>query len=364
MPSVAASRRAAALSPIARIADGGGPTQRIPAASTSSANSAFSARNPKPGWRASAPAARAAATTAAGSSRSRPSGPSVTGMTARMPSRSQVRVIRRGDLAAVRDEDRPDRRRARRAPRAVARRGAVERVNCVKRDTPSPTDATRGQPPARDPALDGPRRRPEPPGDLLRAQLVGHRVVSVALVPTRRQRSRALSADEADHDGGCQDDGDRCRQLLNRDPEADTQRDRVRPERPRGLREGRTPRPTRFDVQPRLREGGRRSAGSGARHPPAPRSPRGWRPCRRRRSPGLETRTASSSSPAASVASLGTYRSRAALAAATSPVMNRALARSRPLASAFEGSVSHCCALTASPGSGRASSALRCSMAT
>ena len=59
-PSDAASRRAAALSPIARIAAGGGPTQRIPAASTASAKSAFSARNPKPGWTASAPAARAA----------------------------------------------------------------------------------------------------------------------------------------------------------------------------------------------------------------------------------------------------------------------------------------------------------------
>ena len=49
MPSVVASRRAAALSPIARMAAGGGPTQRMPAASTASAKAAFSARKPKPG---------------------------------------------------------------------------------------------------------------------------------------------------------------------------------------------------------------------------------------------------------------------------------------------------------------------------
>ena len=111
------------------------------------------------------------------------------------------------------------------------------------------------------------------------------------------------------------------------------------PSVPHGPGERRTPRATGFDVQPRLREGGRRSAGSGAHDPPAPRSPRAWRPCRRRPSPGHETRPASWSARRASVASLGTYASRAALAAATSPVMNRALARSRPLASAFEGSV-------------------------
>ena len=58
MPSSMASRRAAALSPIARIAAAGGPTQRMPAASTASAKSAFSARKPNPGWSASAPAAR------------------------------------------------------------------------------------------------------------------------------------------------------------------------------------------------------------------------------------------------------------------------------------------------------------------
>ena len=45
---------AAALSPMARMASGGGPTQRIPASITRSAKSAFSARKPKPGWSASA----------------------------------------------------------------------------------------------------------------------------------------------------------------------------------------------------------------------------------------------------------------------------------------------------------------------
>ena len=42
--------------PSVRIASGGGPTQRMPGGHRSSANAAFSARNPKPGWIASAPA--------------------------------------------------------------------------------------------------------------------------------------------------------------------------------------------------------------------------------------------------------------------------------------------------------------------
>ncbi len=45
-PSSEARWRAAALSPIARIAEAGGPTQRMPAASTASAKSACSARKP------------------------------------------------------------------------------------------------------------------------------------------------------------------------------------------------------------------------------------------------------------------------------------------------------------------------------
>ena len=43
---LAASRRPAALSPSARMAAAGGPTQVMPAAVTASANSAFSARKP------------------------------------------------------------------------------------------------------------------------------------------------------------------------------------------------------------------------------------------------------------------------------------------------------------------------------
>ena len=94
-PSACARRRAAALSPIARIAAGGGPTQRSPAAHDRSAKSAFSARNPKPGWIASAPAARAAATTAAAVEEVEGAGP-VGGRHDRVGCRvrSQVRAIR------------------------------------------------------------------------------------------------------------------------------------------------------------------------------------------------------------------------------------------------------------------------------
>ena len=65
-----------------------------------------------------------------------------------------------GDLAAVGDEERPDRRSGARPPRRRQSR-AVERVNRVSRDTPAAADASRGQTTARDPALDRPRRRPE-----------------------------------------------------------------------------------------------------------------------------------------------------------------------------------------------------------
>ena len=93
---------------------GGGPIHAMPASTTSWAKSAFSARNPKPGWMASAPAERAASTTALRSRRSSASFPVVSGTTARMPRRSHVRVIRSRDLAAVRDEDGGD--GARRGP--------------------------------------------------------------------------------------------------------------------------------------------------------------------------------------------------------------------------------------------------------
>ena len=59
-PASAAIRFASSLSPPARSASGGGPTQTRPAASTASAKSAFSARKPYPGWIASAPACFAA----------------------------------------------------------------------------------------------------------------------------------------------------------------------------------------------------------------------------------------------------------------------------------------------------------------
>ena len=113
-----------------------------PAAITRSAKSAFSARNPNPGWTASAPAASAAATTASASSRSSASGPSVAGATARIPRRSQVRPIR----AAI-------------SPRLAMNRVRIgpvvppgswspgpcdhERVNRVSRDTPPAADASR-----------------------------------------------------------------------------------------------------------------------------------------------------------------------------------------------------------------------------
>ena len=95
MPRLAASLRLAALSPMARMASGGGPTQRIPASITRSAKSAFSARKPKPGWSASAFARRAAATTASAFEEvDRVRAVRGWGTTARMPSRSHVRVIR------------------------------------------------------------------------------------------------------------------------------------------------------------------------------------------------------------------------------------------------------------------------------
>jgi len=128
------------LLPIARIATGGGPIQRIPAAPTASAKAAFSARKPKPGWTASAWAARAAATTAAMSRRSTASGPSVGGATATIPTSTQVRVI----LAAI-------------SPRlAMKIRAMAERAaGCTKRPAAAVTkasnasDATRQRPPTR-----------------------------------------------------------------------------------------------------------------------------------------------------------------------------------------------------------------------
>ena len=94
-PSDAASRRAAALSPIARIASGGGPTQRIPAASDGLGEVGVLGQEPE---------TRVERVGAGGTSGSDDGvrrragrarlGPSVAGTTARMPSRSHVRVMR------------------------------------------------------------------------------------------------------------------------------------------------------------------------------------------------------------------------------------------------------------------------------
>ena len=92
----------------------------------------------------------------------------------------------RRDLATIRDEEAPDRASA---PSDVRRAGRLERVKRDIRDTPSPTNASRGQLPALDPALDGPRGRPKPPRDLARAQFVGHRVAIVAYRRQDRDRS-------------------------------------------------------------------------------------------------------------------------------------------------------------------------------
>ncbi len=66
-PAPTAMRLAASLSPIDSMTSGVGPTQAMPASVTARAKPAFSDRNPSPGWTASAPAARAAATTATAS---------------------------------------------------------------------------------------------------------------------------------------------------------------------------------------------------------------------------------------------------------------------------------------------------------
>ena len=59
-PAADAPRRAASLSPSAAIDSLPGPTKASPASSTGRANSARSARNPYPGWIASAPVLAAA----------------------------------------------------------------------------------------------------------------------------------------------------------------------------------------------------------------------------------------------------------------------------------------------------------------
>jgi len=51
------------LSPITSIASGDGPMKTMPASAQARANSAFSARNPNPGWIACAPVRCAASST-------------------------------------------------------------------------------------------------------------------------------------------------------------------------------------------------------------------------------------------------------------------------------------------------------------
>ena len=141
------------------MAAGGGPTQRIPAAITASAKSAFSARKPNPGWMASAPADRAASTTAAMSSRSSASGPVVSGAMARIPSRSHVRRMRvaispRLAMNRVRigpGESSRSRRRPSRAGRApVAPPSAPPSpVACCATNASIASVATRHRPPTR-----------------------------------------------------------------------------------------------------------------------------------------------------------------------------------------------------------------------
>ena len=84
----------------------------------------------------------------------------------------------RRDLAAVGDEEGADRGVG---DRSAVRAGRVrERVNRVRRDTPSSTDPPGREPSGRDPALDAPRGRPDPAPRPRRAQLVRHRVAIVA----------------------------------------------------------------------------------------------------------------------------------------------------------------------------------------
>ena len=58
-PAFSMAARARGLSPIASMAEGGGPTHVRPASITARAKPAFSERNPYPGWTASAPLSRA-----------------------------------------------------------------------------------------------------------------------------------------------------------------------------------------------------------------------------------------------------------------------------------------------------------------
>ena len=165
--------------PSPRIAAGGGPTQRIPAAIDGLGEVRVLGEEPeaRDGARRRRPR-RPPATTAATSSRSSAPGPSVAGTTARIPSRSQVRVMRaaispRLAMNSVRIGVR------RRLGRAGAVRRARTRQTRQMRHASDHRRVARAAA-ARDPALDRPCRRPDARGGLARTQFLGHRVAIVA----------------------------------------------------------------------------------------------------------------------------------------------------------------------------------------
>ena len=175
----------------------------------------------EPGWSASAPAARAAATTCGMSSRSTAGEPSCSRNHDPDPKAIRRSPDPRGDLAPVRDEQGPDRVDrsvpARRRPAALARPAGPlpvgKRVNRVRRDTPPTTNSPSRQFAAGDPALDGSGRGPDPLGGLARRQLIGHRDAIVAHRRRRDGRRPPLSRDR--QACGCRGRETECRTAGN-----------------------------------------------------------------------------------------------------------------------------------------------------
>ena len=117
-----------------------------------------------------------------------PSGPSVSGHDRADPEPVAGPRDPRRDLAAVGDEQGPDRRDGRRgSPSRRAIGGDRTRQSRQSRHATSP-NAPGGQPAARDPALDGARGGPDPRRSLAWTQFLGHRVAIVAYRPTRRRQ--------------------------------------------------------------------------------------------------------------------------------------------------------------------------------
>jgi hypothetical protein len=114
------------------------------------------------------------------------------------------------DLATIGDEEGPDRPCGPFQDVDVACH--AKRDKRVIRDTPTPADPSRREAPARDPALDGARRRPEALRGLARAQLIGH-VVS-RLSQTAASGGRACQRGEEPRDPEGHDVGDRQGVLL------------------------------------------------------------------------------------------------------------------------------------------------------